>query len=218
MNSLQNEVLVCNFTDSYLKIDEWKQVPIRLLSLAGIDESNGYCSDLAAGKIREAIRTESERGQHYIDDGNHHYMSRLWIEKITEPFDLVVFDHHTDMQPSALLPFLSCGNWVLKSLQEVRMLQNVWLIGPPQAEETAGEYEARIRLVDQQEADRIRPGEAFKEKADGRPVYVSVDLDVLSEKEFTSIWDQGSMTIKKLQEWLAYLQKEYDVIGIDYCG
>lgn len=47
-----------------------------------------------------------------------------------EPFNLLVFDNHTDMQLPAFGGLLSCGGWIASALEEVEKLQEVWLIGP----------------------------------------------------------------------------------------
>lgn len=105
-------------------------------SLSGIYESEGYAWE-QAGKIwdlRELRGTdgyldpeteqflEAELGRkketkelpriRLLDSGNYHYMSKLLLGLEKEDLFLAVFDHHTDMQPPALLPVLSCGSWI----------------------------------------------------------------------------------------------------------
>ncbi|MDQ9825992.1 hypothetical protein RFZ44_22080, partial [Acinetobacter sp. 163] len=72
-----------------------------------------------------------------------HYMSRIWLEKITEPVTLVVFDNHTDMQPPAFGGLLSCGGWIEAALTEIPLLQRVILIGPD--EEALFQVEPELR-------------------------------------------------------------------------
>ena len=97
-------------------------------SLSGIYESEGYAWE-QAGKIwdlRELRGTdgyldpeteqflEAELGRkketkelpriRLLDSGNYHYMSKLLLGLEKEDLFLAVFDHHTDMQPPALLP------------------------------------------------------------------------------------------------------------------
>ena len=60
-------------------------------------------------QIQDKIKDLSVHGIHFIDNGNYHYLTKLWIEKIDEPFILVVFDHHSDMQKPLYQDFLSCG-------------------------------------------------------------------------------------------------------------
>ena len=39
----------------------------------------------------------------------------LWMEKITEPFSLVLFDRHPDTQRPSFGDITSCGGWVRSS-------------------------------------------------------------------------------------------------------
>ena len=34
----------------------------------------------------------------FIDSGDFHYLTEYWVSRIHEPFSLIVFDHHPDMQ------------------------------------------------------------------------------------------------------------------------
>ena len=35
---------------------------------------------------------------HFLDSRKLPYVSKIWLDKIEEEFELLVFDHHTDMQ------------------------------------------------------------------------------------------------------------------------
>ncbi len=218
--------LICNFTDLYTKRDEWAGEDRILVDFRYMEGTNGYCSDEAAGRITELLKPYPPSGEHYIDDGNHHYMTRFWIEKIKEPFDLIVFDHHTDMQPPALLPILSCGNWILESVNALDNLKNILLVGPPESSLAETEsFKDRVFMISEENANNA-PGEdlnsvfaEFYDRNNGlRPVYISVDEDVLSESEVKTIWDQGSMTRKTLNSWIGHIKDNFRVIGIDICG
>ena len=73
-----------------------------------------------------------------MDSGNYHYMSRIGAGRVKEPFNLLVFDNHTDMQLPAF-GGLCPGGWIASALEEVEKLQEVWLIGPD--EEAYGQVE-----------------------------------------------------------------------------
>ena len=57
-------------------------------------------------------------------------MTRLWLEKIGEPFQLLVLDNHTDMQLPAFGGILSCGGWIAHALETQPYLKKVF-VGPP---------------------------------------------------------------------------------------
>ncbi len=218
--------LVCNFTDIYKERNDWTGDDCTVIDFSDIEGTNGYCSDEAAGKIRDMLDAYPPSGIHYLDDGNHHYMTKFWLEKIKEPFDLVVFDHHTDMQPSALLPMLSCGNWILESLNSLDNLRNVLLAGPPESSlEEIEDFKERVFMINEDDAGRGPDNalndvyEEFRKQNGGlRPVYVSVDEDVLSGSEVRTVWDQGSMTRICLNSWVERIREHFSVIGIDICG
>jgi arginase family enzyme len=50
------------------------------------------------------------------------------------------------------------------------------------------------------------------------PVYISVDKDVLSEKDAATNWDQGSMTLDQLLMLIRCLKQHRTVIAADVCG
>lgn len=129
-----------------------------------------YCDDEAVKEINKLIDEsgtaaknegcETAAGIHFFDNGNYHYMSKIWTDRITEPFDLVVFDHHPDMQPPRFGDILSCGGWVKKVLEENKFVQNVVIIGVAdhlieelQADETAefAKYKDRVTFIPESE-------------------------------------------------------------------
>lgn len=67
---------------------------------------------------------------HFIDSGNYHYMTRIWLERSRSHLILLVFDNHTDMQPPVFGGLLSCIGWIYDSVMELPLLQKVILIGP----------------------------------------------------------------------------------------
>lgn len=205
---------ICNFTGSCKKLEKMIRDDCTFLDFSNLSGTTGYCSEEAAFSIRNRLKDIQPAGIHYLDDGNHHYMTLFFIERIKEPFDLYVFDHHTDMQRPSLLPILSCGGWILTALNEIDLLENVCLIGPPAFEEDlSDEIKNRIIYLDETEANTgefLLPGK--------KRIYISVDLDILSPDEFTSIWDQGSMTKERLNQWLSWLYENTNVTGCDICG
>ena len=91
-------------------------------------------------------------------------MSRIGIGRVKEPFNLLVFDNHTDMQLPAFGGLLSCGGWIASALEEVEKLQEVWLIGPD--EEAYGQVEEpfkdRVHFLSRERLAEARPYMAEK--------------------------------------------------------
>lgn len=115
------------------------QQNIHWLDCTQITGTDCYCDDEAITGINKLIdenrcsncRVDSTTTPdiHFFDNGNYHYMSKIWTDRVQEPFDLVVFDHHPDMQPPRFGDILSCGGWVKKVLEENKFVQNTILIG-----------------------------------------------------------------------------------------
>lgn len=102
---------------------------IEIIECREISGTDCYCDDTAEKKLKELIRPYSPKGLHYIDNGNYHYLSKLWTDKIDKAFDLVVFDHHPDMQSPLFGPILSCGSWIKDTIEANPNLKNVYVIG-----------------------------------------------------------------------------------------
>lgn len=96
-----------DFSGIYEDQQFWRGKEVSRVEARDIPGTNCYCDEDAMNTIRSRIAPYSSGGIHFIDSGNYHYMTRIWLEKISEPFSLLVFDNHTDMQPPAfggLLP------------------------------------------------------------------------------------------------------------------
>lgn len=189
---------------------EW----IRWIDCRGLEGTFGYCDPQAAKWLTRALETLSPRGLHFIDSGNFHYVTYFWIQKIARPFDLVVMDHHSDTKPPAFGNLLSCGSWVLEALEEDRQLKHVYLIGvdPAYKGMIPAKYKARITCRTREKKDR---GPMV---FGSRPVYVSIDKDVIRENIVETDWDQGDMTFRELKNTIRWIMASCEVIGMDICG
>ena len=117
-----------------------KSAEIHWLDCTKIVGTDCYCDDDAIKEINELIDSaERSSGNinsaetapqiHFFDNGNYHYMSKLWTDRVQEPFTLIVFDHHPDMQPPRFGGILSCGGWVKEVLEHNKFVHNVVIIG-----------------------------------------------------------------------------------------
>ena len=118
----QNNMTVMDFTGIYENEKFYKHKNIRWLDLHELQGVYGYCSQEARRTIEAKISNLSPEGIHFIDSGNFHYVSEFWIEKMKHDFILVVFDHHSDMMQPMFDDILSCGSWILNSLEN----REVW--------------------------------------------------------------------------------------------
>ena len=105
-----------------------------ILDFTTLSGTNGFCDDAAADEIRRRIANFPARGLHFLDNGNYHYVTRFWCEKITEDFALVVYDHHVDLRKPVFLGLMSCGSWICDVLLRNRHCRAVLIIGPERAQ------------------------------------------------------------------------------------
>ena len=213
-----SETVIMNFTHTYAA-DDFETADGVWIDCTDITGTNCYCDAEAQEKLRLRIAPYSAAGIHFIDSGNYHYLSKLWAEKIAEPFSLVLFDHHPDMQPPRFEGVLSCGGWVRALLEESRWLQRVYIIGASIALKTEMQgYEGRLHYITEEEAISFpQLGKNFFLTAEEK-IYLSIDKDVLATSEVHTNWDQGSLSLQQLTYQLQCIFRETQVIGADVCG
>ena len=162
--------------------------------------------------LLEEIKERSNLSSiHLLDSGNYHHLSRVYLDLIKEPFNLVVYDNHTDMQFSAFGNILSCGSWIADAYETLHNLNKIIVVGAKSSyiEECAFNKDKRVVF-----ADSI--SDVYLESL--LPIYISIDKDVLSTNEFISDWDQGGMSLAALKEELEFLIGRFRIIGTDICG
>ena len=122
--------LILDFSHVYCDENIPKNTGIHWLDCSEIEECDLYCSRQAEEKIREKIKPYGIHGIHFLDSGNYHYVTEIMTSQIQKEFQLVVFDHHTDMQKPMIEHMTSCGDWAEKVLETNPWLQQLILIGP----------------------------------------------------------------------------------------
>ena len=186
--------LIIMMTDAYKHQSFYKEKEnIRLLDCRDIEGTKCYLDDIAKKELMLRISKEPASNVHFIDSGNYHYISLLWLSLIKEDFNLVLFDHHPDDQAPSFGSITSCGGWVLEAKETLPHLKNVYTYG-------VGD-EIPIANIPQ-----------------NLPLYISIDKDVLSTKYCISDWDQGNMTLEELDNSLITLLQNHTILGVDICG
>ena len=235
--------------DKASSIDEGAH--IHWMDCTGISGTDCYCDDDAQAELNKMMDkavAESSKdcdkdlsGIHFFDNGNYHYNSKLWTDRIHEEFDLVIFDHHPDMQPPRFAGILSCGGWVKEVLDNNRFVRNVVLIGVADhlIEEIKNEpsaefekYASRVAFVPESElracnANEVNSSVSLRAEGDAiealatllsKNVYISIDKDALSLNDAVTNWDQGCLTFDQLEEVLKNLFATKKILGVDICG
>jgi hypothetical protein len=157
------------------------------VDLTGIEGTSCYCSPEAEEELRKRLSALPQKGVFWIDTGDYHYVSKLRMELVEEPFALALLDNHPDDQADAFgSGLLSCGGWVQAARDGLPLLKKDCL----------------------NTADIPSP----------LPVFLSIDLDVLSPAFARTDWDQGRMTLEELLATVRRIAAEHRVLGIDVCG
>ena len=209
-----------------------------ILDFTTLSGTTGFCDDAAADEIRRRIADFPARGIHFLDNGNFHYLTRFWCEKISEDFALVVYDHHVDLRKPVFPGLMSCGSWIRDVLLRNSHCRAVLIIGPECAQADIIERELQSLVAEDQPLrasapvrvccfteDDILDGRAARElphllDALHLPVYISIDKDVLSRKVLHTNWDQGIMTEAEFRRELDRFTMAPDIhiLGVDICG
>ena len=209
-----------------------------ILDFTTLSGTTGFCDDAAADEIRRRIADFPARGIHFLDNGNFHYLTRFWCEKISEDFALVVYDHHVDLRKPVFPGLMSCGSWIRDVLLRNSHCRAVLIIGPECAQADIIERELQSLVAEDQPLRASAPVRVccFTEDdiLDGRvarelphlldalhlPVYISIDKDVLSRKVLRTNWDQGIMTEPEFRHELDRFAMGPDIhiLGVDICG
>lgn len=193
-----------------------------VVDLTDIEGTNGYCSKEAQEIIGQRVANRKE-GIHFLGNGNYHYASLFFLRKIEKPFQLVVIDHHTDMQPSLFSELLSCGSWIHQACEELSLMKRVIFFGvDDRLVDELGEYD-RERICFFTKQMIAKNEEDVLEKAShlmkGQHVYLSIDKDALSEEVIETNWDQGDMSEEILYRILTLAGENMaSCLGIDVCG
>ncbi|WP_405327937.1 arginase family protein [Fibrobacter sp.] len=215
---------------------------VHWLNCTKIVGTDCYCDDDAIKEINELIDNAGSsifenRGNstndiapqpsiHFFDNGNYHYMSKLWTDRVQEPFTLIVFDHHPDMQPPRFGGILSCGGWVKEVLDNNEFIQNVIIIGVKDElvetvrEELSQSGEASIleKVTFIRESDQSILSSLVFRLSSPHSLYISIDKDALLPAYAATNWDQGSLTLDALKESITVLTAGRKILGIDICG
>ena len=219
---MKDQIVVLDFSGIYQDEQFWKEENVIWADVREIAGTNCYCDQEAMKELEKKLEDLPSEGIYFIDSGNYHYMSRIRAAQIKEPFRLLVFDHHTDMQLPAFGGLLSCGGWIASTLDEVENLKEVCLIGPPQADydQVEEHFRHRVKYVSEEELPKKS---WWEEVSTDLPLFVSIDKDVLCEQDASTTWSQGNMTLEELMDGLEKLLGRFQaengrIFQVDICG
>lgn len=225
-SKVKNENMILDFTHVYRDEDIKDIDRFRYIDCSDIQETDMYCSKEAYKRIWEKIKPYGIQGIHYIDSGNYHYITKIITDHIDEPFGLVMYDHHTDMQIPMVPGMMSCGDWAGQALSQNKNLRQLVIVGPPEKDidQTLESYKCEHNV---QETKCDGPYDISRDISSGRllifsaedlhggllenklklirtdlPLYISIDKDVLGTEDCETNWSQGDMSINGLERLL----------------
>lgn len=220
--------VIMDFSGIYQTEKFWADQEVQWISAAEISGTNCYCDDEARKLLREKIKNADLRGIHFIDSGNYHYMSAVWLEKQKEPFRLLVLDNHTDMQLPAFGGLLSCGGWIGDLIESHPGLTRVILIGPDEEaySQTDSLFQSKTCFYSREKLKNNGKEELdlfLKKIPADIPLYISVDKDILCPGEASTTWSQGDMSLDELLHILETVMRQIlmnggTIAGMDVCG
>ncbi len=166
------------------------------IDLRDLSGTGMYIDEESERKIRSRIDLMGSPEKYFLrflDNGNYHYMTRILASYISEPFDLITFDNHSDDKEPAFGGLKSCGSWRLDIRMENDNLRRSMLV---------------------QKKDDF----AVNYIPSDLPLYISLDKDILSEDVLKTNWDQGDVSENELFEMLRELFDTRKIIAFDVCG
>ena len=245
-SKVKNENMILDFTHVYRDEDIKDIDRFRYIDCSDIQETDMYCSKKAYEKIWGRIEPYGIQGIHYIDSGNYHYITKIITDHITEPFGLVMYDHHTDMQIPMVSGMMSCGDWAGQALSQNKNLRQLVIVGPPESdieqtlESYSGSQSGRLLTFSAEDLHGDLLENKLKLIRTDLPMYISIDKDVLGTEYTETNWSQGDMSIDGLERLLSVFfcgqgeEKNSDacrnderyagdirhsrILGIDICG
>lgn len=245
-SKVKNENMILDFTHVYRDEDIKDIDRFRYIDCSDIQETDMYCSKNAYEKIWGRIEPYGIQGIHYIDSGNYHYITKIITDHITEPFGLVMYDHHTDMQIPMVPEMMSCGDWAGQALSQNKNLRQLVIVGPPESdieqtlESYSGSQSGRLLTFSAEDLHGDLLENKLKLIRTDLPLYISIDKDVLGTEYTETNWSQGDMSIGGLEHLLGVFlggqgeEKNTDacrnderyaggirhsrILGVDVCG
>ena len=217
-------------TDCYCDDDAIKEIN-ELIDNAE-SNSKSECDSIIENRDNSTNDIAPQPSIHFFDNGNYHYMSKLWTDRVQEPFTLIVFDHHPDMQPPRFGGILSCGGWVKEVLDNNKFVQNVIIIGVKDElietvrEELSQSGESsildKVTFIRESELNTLSFQSSLSSfvsrLSSQHSLYISIDKDALSPTYAATNWDQGTLTLDALKDSITALTTGRKILGIDICG
>lgn len=197
------EVIILHFDETYLFQPRLLQrgMPVDLRDMEG---TRLLCAWDTLTRIARRIG-DRKRCVTFIGRGDYHYVTYIFLRRLSFPFVLLVVDNHLDTRET-FDGYISCGSWLKEALKLPQLVRTIF-IG---SNRTEGERFDKIHCADLDEDE-------IKCLMEDYPLYVSIDKDVFHPSYIKTNWDQGFTSPTKLLNVLSSLPQQR-MAGIDICG
>lgn len=213
-------VNILDFDQVYNAQTYFRKSRYKRINLSDIRNTNRFCERKSLVSISKRLKKYKDRGITFIGSGNYHYVTYLLMSEIQSPFTLVLFDHHTDMMEAPCESLVTCGSWVLDSLENLPMLKKVVIIGTREdlLKSIPKDLNKKVLVFSEEDIGQANIKKYIKSGVSTDNVYVSIDKDVLEESEAVTNWDQGNMNLMQLLNLIKFIAADKRICGIDVCG
>lgn len=215
-------ISLLNFDNTLKKQSMLRKYPREWIDFSDLEGCQGYCSIDSLQKIQTRLKKRRHRSITLIGNGNYHYVTYLLLSEIRQPFSLILFDHHTDLEQTGDTPLITCGSWVSIALKTLPLLNRVMIIGAhPFNQRLVTDIPDKVTIISEKDLIRLSTTEivgSILSLLPDLPIYISVDKDVLNRDNAITNWDQGSMTLRQLLDVIRELKRTRRILGVDICG
>lgn len=125
----QLPIILLNFSGVYDYESFASSKKIIHVDCRGLNGVDCYCDEDGRKELHRILAPYPAKALHFIDSGDYHYLTEYWVSKLQEPFSLIVFDHHPDMQQPQWEGVISCGGWVTDVLEKNPFVRNIIIVG-----------------------------------------------------------------------------------------
>jgi hypothetical protein len=221
--------------------DAWPDEPLQLPAIEASDWGPRLRFCAPPRLVESFYREFSERLAPFnlYGSGDFHYLTALWLRRVTQPFILVSFDNHPDWAITP--PRWACGGWINRAL-ELPLVQRiaVWGCGnfeywwphnifANRSAQRVGKLEVHPWADDRPLEDQERPNSILRDNwqarfkkfaagLEGANLYVTIDMDCLRPDQAVTNWENGRFTVSDLEWALSKLRKQNQIIAGDICG
>lgn len=188
---------------------------VDLIGVKGVRFCGEIKDFIGLNKKLSALKT----GISFLGTGDFHHLCLHFLSKLpVEPL-LLLFDHHSDMM-KPLPGTISCGSWAMVALMD-RKVKKCIAVGVNPKDEVFAGFAAEDKAAFFPENiphEKKVSGVVEELLKHAEPVYISIDKDVLAPDEAYTNWDQGSLKLDELVDFLKVIKKAKSIIGADICG